>query len=100
MRETRLSGSVDGVTGNHDPYSDWGWWSPPARLFVLWLDVLVVAVPPANSGATPELLPASPPGEDEAAVRMPLERSWAHASIPVLAPRFKLTLFLFIHIMG
>ena len=23
MRETRLSGSVEGVVSNHDPYSDW-----------------------------------------------------------------------------
>jgi len=26
MRETRLSGSVEGVMGNHDSYSDFLWW--------------------------------------------------------------------------
>ena len=28
MREIRPSGSVEGVMGNHDPYSDWGDRSP------------------------------------------------------------------------
>ncbi len=53
-----------------------------------------------GSGATPELRPPSPPPEDEAAEGTQPEQAWAHASTPAFDLRFKLRLFVFIHIMG
>ena len=45
MREIRLSGSVEGVVSNHDPYSDWTCSEPE--------DSAVVGIPPAGLGGQP-----------------------------------------------
>ena len=38
MRETRSSGSVEGVMGNHDPYSDCSLWALGQHLVTLILE--------------------------------------------------------------
>jgi len=99
MREIRPSGSVEGVMGNHDPYSDLGAGFSRAT-FPLRLDAPVVANPPTSSGATPSYACLALHRMVEVAEGTKAGRSSAPVHASVFDLWFLKNSFIFIHIMA
>jgi len=96
MREIRPSGSVEGVMGNHDPYSDWVDSAPPRDISSSASTCGLLSVHWTGSGAPPSCTRVALHGMVEAAQGIKPARSWAQAPPLVVDLRIELSPFLFI----